>query len=182
MRRDAITILVILLISAVAATAANTSWHGLDWIRRPPAVVHRDPLPNGIPQEGIPQEVDDETMMHEERGPTAELVLEYLHNETACFVDAREHHEFIDGHLRGAFHLPSSAVYDRMDDVISMLPVDGKVIVYCGGGGCEASDTVRDVLIEYGYADVEIYDNGWEGVMATDTFDEFIVTGTGDED
>ena len=162
MRRDPPIVLVIMLISAGVAAAANVGWHKLDWVREshPPKVstVREDPAktPTGL---------------------TAEQVLAHLQDGTACFVDAREEHEFVDVRLDVALHLPSSAVYEKIDDILSMIPVEKKLIVYCGGGECEASHIVAEVLREYEYNNVEIYEDGWEGIEASGIFNDFIVTG-----
>lgn len=117
-------------------------------------------------------------MAAEEVAATIEDVLDALQTGSAFLVDAREDHEFADGHLRGALHLPSSAIYKNIERVSSVVPVDAKVIVYCGGGQCEASHNVSDALRrDFGYAHVVIYLKGWEEVVGSGRFEAFIERG-----
>ncbi len=98
-----------------------------------------------------------------------DMVVDHLINGTAHFVDAREEYEFDDGHLKGAHLLPSSAIYENIENLmaVGVLPGPGKpIIVYCGGGSCEASHNVAKVMAEFDYQNIYIYVNGWEEVMA----------------
>lgn len=100
-------------------------------------------------------------------------VIEALTSNTAFFIDARELHDFQEGHLRGAIHLPSSAIYASIEAVLSVVPdTSSRVIVYCGGGNCEASHNVAGALrSDFGYTNVWIYTKGWEEVItASDRF------------
>lgn len=112
------------------------------------------------------------------RDVTMEEVVAALAGNTAYFVDAREKAEYIEGHLRGAVNLPSSAIYENADAVTAVVPPDARVIVYCGGGQCEASHNVSDALRrDFGYQNVVIYTKGWEEVLTSGRFAEFIARG-----
>jgi len=163
MRRDLSTILAVLLLSCGMAVAANLGWHNLDWIRR---VTHAEPVSTAQ---------DKKSPI----GLTAAQVLEHLANGTACFVDAREAHEYTDGHLRGAAHLPASAVYEKIEDIIAVISTEEKVIVYCGSRECESGHEVAEVLRQYNFIDVELYANGWEEIESSCKFDDCIVEGEG---
>jgi|GEM_PF-1931083 len=99
-----------------------------------------------------------------------DMVVDHLTNGTAFFVDAREEYEFDEGHLKGAHLLPSSAIYENIENLmaVGLLPgAAGKpIIVYCGGGSCEASHNVAKVMTEFDYQNIWIYVNGWEEVMS----------------
>ncbi len=98
-----------------------------------------------------------------------DMVVDHLTDGTAHFVDAREEYEFDEGHLKGAHLLPSSAIYENIENLmaVGVLPGPGKpIIVYCGGGSCEASHNVAKVMAEFDYQNIYIYVNGWEEVMA----------------
>ncbi len=105
-------------------------------------------------------------------------VLHHLALGTAYFIDAREAHEYAEGHLRGALNLPSSAIYQNIDSIVGLVPPDGRVIVYCGGGQCEASHNVTDALRrDFGFTNVVIYEKGWEEVSQSGKFGDYIVGG-----
>ncbi|MBI5762498.1 MAG: rhodanese-like domain-containing protein [Planctomycetes bacterium] len=99
-------------------------------------------------------------------GPlTAEDVLLHLKNGSARFVDAREQHEWVEGHFRSAIHIPASAIYANIDRIVREVPPNEKIIVYCGGGDCEASHHVADALKnDFKYQDVTVYVKGWQEV------------------
>src|ERR1043166_5800510 len=161
---------VLLLSSAVAAVVNKTRATPMPWLREPRAVVPKsDPVPvNPSPQKPgpssqpvspTPPPAPTSTTM------TADIVLTHLKNRTAHLVDAREDHEWVDGHLRGAIHIPASAIYDNISRILQQVPPTEKVIVYCGGGQCEASHHVADALSnDFHFTDVSIYTKGWEEI------------------
>lgn len=98
---------------------------------------------------------------------TADDVLMHLKNGSARFVDAREQHEWVEGHFRGAIHIPASAIYASIDRIVREVPPNEKLIVYCGGGDCEASHHVADALKnDFKYQDVTVYVKGWQEIDA----------------
>jgi rhodanese-related sulfurtransferase len=188
MIRDLGRALVILCVSSVAAVGANLLREKpLDWIRKPlpaPKPAAEAVLPAPAPA------VDAAVPAAPAAGSTAappvaaaggldiDALLAHLGGGTAYFVDARERDEYVAGHLRGAFHLPASAIYQNIESVRGMIPPGAKVIVYCGGGDCEASHHVHEALVrDFGFTDVTIYDKGWAAVEASGRFKEFIQTG-----
>lgn len=176
MHRHLLTAILILIAGSAAAVLANLTWHKLDWLRRPLAPPMTQPSPTqpiaggDVPtsQPAIPP------------GMIAiDEVLADLAAGTAHFIDAREEHDYQEGHIRGAVHLPSSAIYERIDDVYGAgVSPEDKVIVYCGGGDCEASHNVVDELRRsFGFTHVLVYNNGWAEVESSGRFAEFISVG-----
>lgn len=110
---------------------------------------------------------------------SADAVLDFLKNGTARFVDAREPHEWVEGHFRGAIHIPASAIYANIDRVVREVPPHEKLIVYCGGGDCEASHHVADALTnDFKFQNVVIYSKGWQDVDSKKTeFAPYVATG-----
>jgi rhodanese-related sulfurtransferase len=198
MHRDLRNLLAIMVISSVAGAATNVFAHKMDWIRRPlpaskpaetePGEVVPAPRESSVPlqpangtkanHEPPGQNGQPVATQQRENGMTAETVLEYLTNSTACFIDAREAPEYAAGHLRGAVNVPSSAIWDNIEKVRSLISPDHRVVVYCGGGGCEASHNVSDVLQrDYEFKNVLIYDNGWEEIESSGLFKDWIAEG-----
>ena len=161
MRAHSVTAAVIIIASSAAAVVANSAWYHMPWLRKPIAV--KEPA--------APQVKPGFILIDE--------VLEGLVSGTAHFIDAREANDFEDGHIRGAVHLPSSAIFKNIDHVYEMgVDPTGKVIVYCGGGNCEASHNVADALRrDFAFDNVLIYENGWEEVEVSGRFEEFIEIG-----
>lgn len=112
------------------------------------------------------------------RGITAEMVLTHLTNGSAKFVDARETVEYTAGHLRGAAHIPASAIYQNIEKLVQLVPPGERIIIYCTGGNCEASHHVSEALQnDFSYQDVSIYSNGWEEIEKVERFKPFIAVG-----
>lgn len=201
MWRDGLVALVILAGGAAAALAANALREKpLPLIRRDLQSLKVSPKTNAADQgakdaaaaendgqrdianaaDAMPSSPADAPVARE--GPvkiiTADAVIEHLTNGTAFFIDAREHHEYEEGHLQGAINLPSSAIYQQIDNVLSVVPADQAVVVYCGGGQCEASHNVADALVrDFGFINVSIYEKGWEEVTASGRFADRIHRG-----
>jgi rhodanese-related sulfurtransferase len=173
MRRDWVNILFVLLISSTVAAGANLTRHEMEWIR--------SPLPPVAPSTGtdLPSTATHKNAEANGSFVDGDAVIEHLANGTACFIDARERDDYDEGHLRGAVSLPSSAIYDNIEDVLGAIPPDSLVIVYCGGDGCEASHSVADALRrDYMYTNVHIHEKGWEEIESrADEFGEYMVEG-----
>jgi rhodanese-related sulfurtransferase len=188
MSRHFTSAFLILLVSSAAAAAMNLLRPAsLEWIRRempstnPPSPV-ADPAPAHA---AAPSSIAANSTAHSaaspETGLSAETVLAHLRAGSARFVDAREEREYVTGHLRGSINIPSSAIYQHIGKLIEQVPPNEKIIVYCGGGDCEASHHVSDALQrDFKFADVTIYLKGWSEVDArrADLFNEWITEGT----
>ena len=157
-----------MIASSVVAVGANCFEKSQPWIRKEPPPLAEETQPSSAQHPARP------------RGGvvTIDTVLQHLRAGTATFIDARESHEYEEGHLRGAMNLPSSAIFQNIQTILNMISVNTKVIVYCGGGTCEASHNVSDTLRgEFGFTDVSIYTKGWEEIEASGRSKEFIVKG-----
>jgi rhodanese-related sulfurtransferase len=86
--------------------------------------------------------------------------------EGMAFVDARTDAERVVGTVEGAFHLETRNFIDGsamgiLDNMEPAFPV----IVFCGGGECDASENVAKRLIGWGFNEVYIMHEGfgaWE--------------------
>ncbi|UYV12889.1 MAG: rhodanese-like domain-containing protein [Phycisphaera sp.] len=89
-----------------------------------------------------------------------------LWEEGMPFVDARTDAEREVGTIEGAFHLETRHFISGMSaQVLNQLEPAFPVIVFCGGGECDASENVAQRLIGRGYAEVYIMHDGfgaWE--------------------
>lgn len=171
---------IILLLSAGAAATSNAVRQvRLPWVREPLPATPSSVLTTATAVEG--ESVTSAPTATDAAKPgmiKIDAVLEHLKAGTAKFVDAREEREFVEGHLLGAINLPSSAIYKNIERVLGAAsPVD-RIIVYCGGGDCEASHHVADALRrDFGFSEVLIYENGWAEVMSSGRFNEYFATG-----
>lgn len=183
MRRDLATIGMVLLISSGVAAAANVVGHRMEWIRRPltslPVNGTTQSAPSTIPQvpaTETPPATEPTSQAGVDLVPAA-AVAEHLSHGTALFVDAREPGEYTAGHLRGAVNVPPSAIFANIERVTSLVASDQIIIVYCGGGGCDASHNVADALRrDFGYTNVAIFEKGWEEIERSPLLQQCIVT------
>lgn len=176
MRTQLIIVIAILAISSTVGLVANATWYEMEWVRKEIGNTTTQPVDTGrgdgrpgpaieVPEEGTIQ---------------IDAVLEHLANGTAIFVDAREQNDFDESRLRGAVFVPASDIYQNVDNnlLATGALVTNTVIVYCGGGTCEASHNVADALRrDYQFENVLIYTNGWEEIESSGRFGDYIVVG-----
>lgn len=166
--------------SAVAALVNVARPTPLAWLREPLPAKTEAP-PSAAPVESRPAVATtnvSETAKPAEGGVSKEQVIAHLQNNSAHFVDAREDHEWVEGHLRGAIHIPASAIYQNIERVLHLVPPNEKMIVYCGGGQCEASHHVAEALDrDFHFTDVSIYTKGWEEIEKVEAYKPFIAKG-----
>ncbi|MCG8405888.1 MAG: rhodanese-like domain-containing protein [Phycisphaerales bacterium] len=177
MRAHLITALAIVVASGVAGVAANNVWYKMDWLREKKGVTTPPPKPSTTETNGPcdPSKSKPGFVL-------IDCVLEHLANGTATFIDARESHDYDESRLLRAYHLPSSAIYDSIEGLYGIgVLEDQMLIIYCGGGNCEASHNVADALRnDFNFTNVFIYEKGWEEVEASGRFGEYIETGVVD--
>jgi rhodanese-related sulfurtransferase len=79
-------------------------------------------------------------------------------------VDAREPAEFESGRIPGAINIPPSAFSGGVPDVVAQRLIrDLPMVVYCSGGNCDASKSVAMRLIDLGFAQTYVYEDGYTG-------------------
>lgn len=81
----------------------------------------------------------------------------------ASFVDARRKEEYEAGHIQGAIRMNLKSFENGNPPIMAMIPRDGVVIVYCGGGKCDESERVAEQLNNSGYSKVFIIHDGFPG-------------------
>lgn len=85
-----------------------------------------------------------------------------LELNNALWVDARSPEEFANGHVPGAILLPPREWDTHVEALLMEWQPGRPIVVYCGGGGCEASQAVaRRLREELGLSDVWVLDGGW---------------------
>jgi rhodanese-related sulfurtransferase len=92
--------------------------------------------------------------------------LEHIRNGTATIVDARKPDEFSAGHVAGAINIPSMEKEQYLGRAMQMLPPEGLIVIYCGGGACEASNEVFEFLVGSGFRqeNLRLFEPGWEWI------------------
>ncbi|SME96963.1 rhodanese-like domain-containing protein [Desulfovibrio gilichinskyi] len=95
-----------------------------------------------------------------------EQAIKYFDSGNAFFVDGRSDSEFAMGHIPGAYNLPYWAVHEELDGLITGIPKDKTIVVYCDGALCGKSIIVARKLIEKGFDNVFVYTDGLDGWLS----------------
>lgn len=89
-----------------------------------------------------------------------------LFDHGVVFLDARIDEEFKAGHVPQAFQLTSSMFNTpAADDAMKALDPAQPIVIYCGGGDCDASKNLAILLQGAGYKRIHIFEAGfpaWE--------------------
>lgn len=79
------------------------------------------------------------------------------------WVDARTRAQYDQGHIEGAVLLNEDQWVDLMEGFLDAWEEELQVVVYCDGGGCDASRSVsRRLREEMGLENVRILKGGWK--------------------
>lgn len=126
--------------------------YGIDFIREKKELAEAtdDELFN------LPEEKD-----YQVKSISTEKALELFEKDLALFVDARDQWEFAEGHIKGAYNLPSY-MFEEAFPKFSSFPKDTLMIIYCGDDDCGMSKKLAVDLVRKGYRKVFIYTDGWK--------------------
>jgi rhodanese-related sulfurtransferase len=81
---------------------------------------------------------------------------------TADFIDAREPFEFDPGHIPGAYNLTQADFMGgKTPEALEFLDPARRVVIYCGGGECHASENVAILLQQAGFTSIHIMEDGF---------------------
>lgn len=84
----------------------------------------------------------------------------------ASFIDARRKDDYEAGHIKGAIRMNLASFQGGDPPLLAMVPRDGVVVVYCGGGNCDESESVAKMLFNSGYQKVFVLHDGYPGWKA----------------
>jgi rhodanese-related sulfurtransferase len=85
----------------------------------------------------------------------------YYGSRNTFFLDTREAEEYGDGHIKGAFHLPSPEKEERFPAVEPLINEDALLILYCHGPECHMAEEVAGFLAQLGYKKMMIMTSGF---------------------
>lgn len=85
-----------------------------------------------------------------------------LYDQRTVFLDARHLEEYEQGHVAGALLLNTETFATAGGgEVISMLDREAPIVVYCGGGMCDASKNLVRLLQQSGFMGGRIFHDGY---------------------
>lgn len=79
----------------------------------------------------------------------------------ARFIDVRPREDFVAGHIAGAISVPYEERVGRLDSLRRALPRTQPLVVYCGGGECDAARAASVWLAGDGWRDVRLLRGGY---------------------
>lgn len=91
------------------------------------------------------------------------MVEESNEGQAVAIIDAREAHEFQEGHVaaRVIFNVPEKEAINHIE---RLRLVDGyRIAVYCSSAQCDAAEKVFDLLSGAGFTDLKLFHDGWKG-------------------
>jgi len=88
-----------------------------------------------------------------------------LYQDGYLFLDARPLYQYEQGHIEGALWMPSSRVTENGTLFFEIEDEAGglgePVVIYCGGGDCDASENLAMLLQQAGFTDLIIFKQGY---------------------
>ena len=103
--------------------------------------------------------------------PAAELErVRELYEDGYVFLDARPLYQYEQGHIPDALWMPSDRVTENgtlffdIEDMAGGL--DQPIVIYCGGGDCDASENLAMLLQQAGFTNLVIFKQGYPAWVA----------------
>ena len=129
-------------------------------------------IANAVHPNGIPWVIDPATSLNpaenrqlaEQASISLEELRKLIEEGSVTMVDARKPEAFLAGHLATAVNIPATEKLSYLDSVHALIPPEGIVVIYCGGGDCGESNEVFEFLAGVGYQkdSLRIFIPGWE--------------------
>jgi len=152
-RRLGRMITLVALSVAVAAVANAVRPAGLKWyVSRIEVYPMADP---GLKQYDITAE---EVLRLSEQGTVHHDGLD----RRVVIIDGRAEEKYRNGHIPGAINFPAHSAEEKAAELFQIADPMDFVIIYCGGGDCEESKQVFDVLKANGFPNLKLFLGGWQ--------------------
>jgi rhodanese-related sulfurtransferase len=108
----------------------------------------------------------DGTKMPSQNAITLTDLQAFYDSGAGFFLDARPIAQFRAGHIPGAFHVDVDAFRQGRPPALDFLPTDTSIVIYCGGGDCDASHMVERMMRSHGYTELLIFEEGFPSWVA----------------
>ncbi len=76
-------------------------------------------------------------------------------------IDARTAESYAKGHIGSAVNFYGGEAEMLIPQMLSTVPRDQVILIYCDGGECELSHHIADALKQFQYGPMYIYTGGW---------------------
>ncbi|MEJ2545376.1 MAG: rhodanese-like domain-containing protein [Calditrichaceae bacterium] len=85
----------------------------------------------------------------------------HKHKEV-LFIDARTEDEYKSGHIPDAINIPADMGRSAKMEMLSKIPKDLHVIVYCENAQCNMAERLAKEMQYLKYTSVTVFKGGWE--------------------
>ena len=79
------------------------------------------------------------------------------------FVDARSRDDYEEGHIKGAVSLPVGEFDEKIDVFLEEYSSEKAIVTYCSGRTCEDSHRLAQLLLAFGYTEINVFIDGFPG-------------------
>ena len=79
------------------------------------------------------------------------------------FVDARSRDDYDEAHIKGAVSLPVGQFDEKIEEFLERYPPEKAIITYCSGRTCEDSHRLAQLLLAFGYIEINVFIDGYPG-------------------
>ncbi len=79
------------------------------------------------------------------------------------FVDARSLDDYEEGHIKGAVSLPVGEFDEKIEVFLEQYSPEEAIVTYCSGRTCEDSHRLAQLLLEFGYTEINVFIDGYPG-------------------
>jgi rhodanese-related sulfurtransferase len=79
------------------------------------------------------------------------------------FVDARSRDDYDEGHIKGAVSLPVGQFDEKIEAFLERYPPEKAIITYCSGRTCEDSHELAQLLLAFGFTEINVFIDGYPG-------------------
>lgn len=92
---------------------------------------------------------------------TIEEAENLINDPLAVFIDTREEKDYMLGHVSGALFLSPEEKENRFPGIEPLITPNMKLILYCYGPECDMAEKVSAFLINFGYTNIVIMNEGY---------------------
>jgi len=153
----------------VLGTALGLAYNAADsrpipWIAQPRTAVSLDSLEAADAESSAPETAADFLGIPESEFPIAvslEKAKELYDSGRVIILDAREEHEYAEGHIKDAVVADYDVVGADLEWLDAMAAEPTVILVYCGGGDCELSMNLGFAISQSGHRHVVVFEDGY---------------------
>ena len=79
------------------------------------------------------------------------------------FVDARSREDYDEGHIKGAVSFPVGQFDETIEAFLDQYPPETAIVTYCSGRTCVDSHKLAQMLLDFGYTEINVFIDGFPG-------------------